>query len=103
MIAAKTRTVSVTTTPVNIRAVSAYPNDPNALPVTFATLRYPTGGGLIELVSNPFQSGTLTFVTNPVAAETIAINGVTFTFVAGASTATNVHIGASKEETAANV
>lgn len=45
-------------------------------------------------------SGVLTFAGNPANGETIAINGVTFTFVTGASTATNVHIGASKDLTA---
>lgn len=44
--------------------------------------------------------GVLTFAANATAAETIAVNGVTFTFVAGASTSTNVHIGASKDLTA---
>lgn len=103
MISAPTREISVTATPVSIRAVPAYPNDPWALPVTFSVLNYPSGGETLSFVVNPFQTGTLTFVTNPVATETIAINSVTFTFVAGDSTATNVHIGASKEETAANL
>lgn len=49
-----------------------------------------------------YASGVLTFVTNPLNTETIAVNGVTFTFVTGASTATNVHIGATKNDTAVN-
>jgi hypothetical protein len=49
-----------------------------------------------------FATGTLTFGTNPVNTETIVVNGVAFTFVTGASTSTNVHIGATKEETAQN-
>lgn len=100
--AAPTRTVLVTATAINIRKTPAYPGDPFSLPVSYSTLRFASGGETLQLVVNPFQSGTLTFVTNPVAAETIAVNGVTFTFVAGDSTATNVHIGSSKEETAAN-
>lgn len=44
-------------------------------------------------------TGTLTAGSNPLNTETIAVNGVTFTFVTGASTSTNVHIGATKEET----
>ena len=48
-------------------------------------------------------TGTLTAGTNPVNTETIAVNGVTFTFVTGASTSTNVHIGASKEATLAEL
>lgn len=55
------------------------------------------------LGGSPFATGNLTFVTNPVATETIAVNGVTFTFVAGASTTTNVNIGATKEDTASNL
>lgn len=47
-------------------------------------------------------TGTLTFGANPAAAVTIAVLGVTFTFIAGASTATDVHLGADKEETAVN-
>jgi hypothetical protein len=47
-------------------------------------------------------TGTLTAGTNPLNTETIAVNGVTFTFVTGASTTTNVHIGATKEETMTN-
>lgn len=47
-------------------------------------------------------TGTLTLGVNPTAAETIAVNGITFTFIAGASTSTDVHIGASADDTAAN-
>lgn len=101
MRARPTRIVSITDVPTNIRKTPAFINDPDALPVTFATLRYASGGDTIEMLGgNPFARGTLTFVTNPVATETIAVNGVTFTFVAGASTATNVHIGVTKEDTA---
>lgn len=46
-------------------------------------------------------TGTLTAGSNPVAAETIAVNGVTFTFIAGASTATDVQIKGTKELTMA--
>ena len=48
-------------------------------------------------------TGTLTAGANPVATETIAVNGVTFTFIAGASTSTDVQIGASKEATMTNL
>lgn|SRR5574343_60612 len=44
-------------------------------------------------------TGTLTAGSNPANADTIDINGVTFTFVTGSSTATNVHIGSTKEDT----
>lgn len=47
-------------------------------------------------------TGTLTFADNPDNAETIAVNTVTFTFVTGASTATNVHIGDTATDTAVN-
>lgn len=104
MRARPTRTISVTATPINIRKTPSAPNDVLAAPVTYATLRYPGGGETIELLGgNPFAQGRLTFVSNPIATETIVINGVTFTFVAGASTATNVHIGDTKEETARNL
>lgn len=46
-------------------------------------------------------TGTLTAGANLVATETIAVNGVTFTFIAGASTATDVQIKATKELTMA--
>ncbi len=45
-------------------------------------------------------TGSLTLGINPSAAETISVNGVVLTFVAGASTATNVHIGATAADTA---
>lgn len=48
-------------------------------------------------------TGTLTAGANLVNTETIAANGVTFTFVTGASTSTNVHIGATKEDTMTNL
>ncbi len=48
-------------------------------------------------------TGTLTASDQPTASETIAVNGITLTFVAGASTSTNVHIGATKEDTMANL
>lgn len=98
-----TRTVAVTTTPTNIRKTPAFANDPDAYPVTYSTLRYPSGAGTIEMISgNPFARGALTFVRNPVPTETIDVNGVVFTFIAGASTATDVHIGDDEFETAAN-
>lgn len=101
MIAYPTRTVSVTATPINIRKTPAFANDPAAYPVTYSVLRYAAGGETIQILSgSPFATGTLTFVTNPVDTETIAVNGVTFTFVAGASGATDVHIGSTKEDTA---
>lgn len=101
MRARPTRTVAITTTPTNIRKTAAFANDPDAYPVTFATLRYASGGGTIEVLGgNPFARGTLTFNANPVAGETIDVNGVTFTFVAGASGATDVHIGDDLFETA---
>ena len=104
MRARPTRIIAITTTPTNIRKTASFPNDPDAYPVTFATLRYASGGGTIEMVNgNPFARGKLTFNANPVAAETIAVNGVTFTFIAGASGATDVHIGANMFETAANL
>ena len=101
MRARPTRTVAITTTPTNIRKTAAFANDPDAYPVTFATLRYASGGGTIEVLGgSPFARGTLTFNANPVAGETIDVNGVTFTFVAGASGATDVHIGDDLFETA---
>ena len=48
-------------------------------------------------------TGTLTAGANLVNTETIAVNGVTFTFVTGASTSTNVHIGDTKEDTMTNL
>ncbi len=102
-IAAPTRIISVTATPVNIRKAPAFPNDPNAPPVTLAVLRYPSGGETLRFVANPFQSGTLTFVTNPLDSETIVINGVTFTFLTTKVASTDVAIGATKEITAANL
>lgn len=48
-------------------------------------------------------TGALTVSVNPTAAETLVVNGVTLTFVAGASTATNVHIGATVTDTANNL
>lgn len=102
-VASPTRSISVTATAVDIRKASAFPNDPLALPVTFCTIRYASGGATLQLVVNPFQTGTLTFVTNPLDTETIAINGVTFTFLATPSAATDVQIGATKEITAANL
>lgn len=103
MIAAPTRQVSVTATPVNIRKASAYPGDPYSLPVTYSVLRYAAGGETLELVADPFQSGTLTFVSNPLDTETIAINGVTYTFKTTPASATDIQIGATKEITAANL
>lgn len=102
MIARPTRTVSVGINPTNIRATPSASNPRLSYPVTFATLRYASGGGTIELVAESqlaYATGTLTAATNPLDTETIAVNGVTFTFVAGASTATNVNIKASKELT----
>lgn len=48
-------------------------------------------------------TGTLTAGANLVNTETIDVNGVTFTFVTGASTSTNVHIGSAKEDTMTNL
>lgn len=96
-----TRIIAVSTTPTSIRKSPAFIGDPDALPVSYATIRYASGGGTIQMLGgNPFARGTLTFVTNPLDTETVSVNGVTFTFVAGASGATDVHIGTTKADTA---
>lgn len=46
-------------------------------------------------------TGTILFSVNPTAADTITINSVVFTFIAGASTATDIHIGANLAATMA--
>lgn len=48
-------------------------------------------------------TGTLTVATQPSINDTIAINGVTFTFVASSASATQITIGADETETAANM
>lgn len=68
----------------------------SSLDIAESVVAASTAGGV-------YASGILTFVTNPLNTETIAVNGVTFTFVTGASTATNVHIGSTKEDTAINL
>lgn len=100
---APTRIISVTATPINIRKTAAFPNDPNALPVTYATLRYASGGASIEILGgSPFARGVLTIESNNLTGETIAVNGVTFTFITGPSTATDVQVGDTVDETASN-
>jgi hypothetical protein len=54
-------------------------------------------------LSSGRATGTLTAGSNPADTDTIAVNGVTFTFVTGASTATNVNIKATKELTMAEL
>lgn len=44
-------------------------------------------------------TGTYTIGVNPTAADTIVFNGVTFTFIAGVSTATDIQIGATLADT----
>lgn len=105
MIDRPTRVVSITNQPTNIRKVPGTFPDVNAYPVTYSTLRYPSGAGSIEMVSNGMvaqATGTLTAGANPLNTETVSVNGVTFTFVTGSSTATNVHIGATAAETMIN-
>lgn len=98
-----TRIISVTAVPINIRKTAAYPGDVNAYPVTYATLRYASGGETIELLGgSPFARGVLTILSNNLATETIAVNGVTFTFITGPSTATDVQVGDTIDETASN-
>jgi hypothetical protein len=48
-------------------------------------------------------SGTITFSGQPIAGETVTVNGIVFTFVASAPDATHVLIGASAQQTAANL
>jgi hypothetical protein len=48
-------------------------------------------------------TGTITFTTNPVAATTVTINGVVFTFKATATVPTDVLIGASATASVANL
>lgn len=103
MIAAKTRTLSIGTTPVNIRKTPAFKNDPEAYPVTFAVLDYASGAANLALVGNPFAVGYLLFVSNPADAETIAVNTVSFTFKLVPSAATDVQIAVTKELTANNL
>lgn len=55
------------------------------------------------IVNEGFASGTVTFTGAPTAAETLAINGVTFTARASGAVANEFNIGASVTETAANL
>ncbi len=105
MRARPTRTISVTDNPINVRKTPAFANDPDALPVTYATIRYPSGGATLYLLAvNPQATGTLTFNANAATNETVVINGQTFTAVASTSpSAIQFTIGASKEETAASL
>jgi hypothetical protein len=96
-----TRTVSVSTTPVNIRKAPAFPTDPAALYVTASTLRYPTGGGGIQLYPSSAFTGTLTIGT-VIDGETYVLNGVTITFGA-APTSLQVRVGATPTATATNL
>lgn len=48
-------------------------------------------------------SGTITVSTNPVANDTIVVNGVTFTFKASATTPLDIAIGAAANNTATNI
>lgn len=48
-------------------------------------------------------TGALVCVINPSIGETVNINGKVFTFIAGASTTTDVHIGATGDATMANL
>lgn len=102
-VAAKTRTVSIGTTPVNIRKTPGFKNDPAAYPVSYSALRYASGGANLALVGNPFATGYLLFVSNPADSETIAVNSVSYTFKTTPAGATDILIGASKEATAQNL
>ncbi len=53
-------------------------------------------------VTGVAAAGTITFSGLPVADETITVRGVTYTFKASASTATQITIGADATETASN-
>tara|TARA_R110000868_G_scaffold189130_2_gene432002 strand:+ start:108 stop:728 length:621 start_codon:yes stop_codon:yes gene_type:complete len=98
-----TRIVAVTDQPTSIRKVAEFANDPNAYPVTFATLRYASGGGTVELVSEvTYATGTITIATNLANNETVVVNGVTFTAKSASPTGAQFLIGADAAETAEN-
>ena len=48
-------------------------------------------------------TGTLTFIAQPAAAETLAVNGVPYTFIAGPSSGTDVNYGTDAATAAANL
>lgn len=60
-------------------------------------------GSQAGLVGGTFASGTIAFASQPVADDTITINGVAITFKASGAAGNQVNIGASKEATAANL
>ena len=61
-----------------------------------------TATGLTE-TTEAKATGSIVFSGIPVAAETVTVNGVVFTFVAGASSGNNVHIEASAAAQAATL
>ena len=94
-------TVSITTGGTSQVLLAA---EDSTTPRTTVVLQPQTEACLINfgLTAGTQATGTLTAGANPANAVTIAVNGVTFTFVTGASTSTNVHIGSTKEDTMTN-
>lgn len=50
MITRPARTVTVSTTPTDIRKTPAFANDPAAYPVTYTVVTVPSGGGNVQFV-----------------------------------------------------
>lgn len=71
----------------------------------FQILAFDIDGRLIPWDASEFAyaSGTVTFTGQPVAGETVTVNGVVITFVASGATGPQVNIGAAFADTAANL
>lgn len=60
-------------------------------------------GATLTATGGAKATGTITITTNPIASETIIVNGVTMTFKAAAPGMSDVLIGATAADTAANL
>lgn len=60
-------------------------------------------GATLSVVGGAKASGTVTLGSNPTAAQTVVVNGVTFTFRVAAATAYEVTIGGTAAASAANL
>lgn len=78
MITRPSRVVSVGTTATDIRKSPAFAGDPNALPVTYAVVTVPSGGGDVQFVpasDSVYADGEGVLVTdNPFTDDSQAIN-----------------------------
>lgn len=103
IITPKRNAVALTSTNGGFTLAAGASKSTNVNAAPMGTLTNPTGGTRPVIAGDAQASGTITVTAGIAAAETVTVNGVTFTFVSSGATGNQVNVGADQNAAATNL